>query len=178
MRQHREGAPADWLRAALLVAGSGAGGGLLADRSQRRPELTRAAGTYVLLLSLPQTTPLVIGRLGAFDFPAGWYTYVGSAFGPGGLRGRLSHHLAPVTKPHWHIDHLRQAAICREVWFTADEISREHDWATALRTSPGASMPAPRFGASDCACPTHLIHFADKPDLTAILGGEIVGQVV
>ncbi|MCK6579853.1 MAG: GIY-YIG nuclease family protein [Anaerolineae bacterium] len=94
---------------------------------------------------------------------------MGSAFGPGGLRGRLAHHLAPVRKPHWHIDYLRQAATCREVWSVAGEASREHAWAAALLATPGASTPAPRFGASDCACPTHLIHFAVKPDLTALL---------
>ena len=42
-------------------------------------------GTYVLLLHLPDNEQLTIGKLGTFDFPAGWYAYVGSAFGPGGV---------------------------------------------------------------------------------------------
>lgn len=121
-------------------------------------------GTYTLILRLDAPANLTIGKLGAFDFPAGWYAYVGSAFGSGGLRGRLKHHLAPVRKPHWHIDYLRTAATVREVWCIASETRYEHTWAAALRAMPGATIPAPRFGASDCKCPSHLIHFAGHPD--------------
>jgi Uri superfamily endonuclease len=127
-------------------------------------------GTYVLILQLSQPARLTTGKLGEFDFPAGWYAYVGSAFGPGGLRGRLKHHLAPVTKPHWHIDYLRSAASVREVWYLIGEAICEHQWADTLRSMPGAAIPAPRFGASDCTCETHLIYFAEKPDSGVLRG--------
>jgi hypothetical protein len=32
---------------------------------------------------------------------------------------------------------------------------------------PGASIPAPGLGASDCCCSAHLIYFATPPDLAA-----------
>ena len=64
-------------------------------------------GSYILLLYLPLNITLTVGRLGTFDFPAGWYAYVGSAFGAGGLVGRIKHHLQPLENPHWHIDYLR-----------------------------------------------------------------------
>lgn len=120
-------------------------------------------GTYILILQLDQGTHLTIGKLGSFDLPAGWYAYVGSAFGPGGLRGRLKHHLAPVARPHWHIDYLRQVASVQEVWWIASETRYEHEWAAALRQRPGATIPVPRFGASDCKCVSHLLHFRHKP---------------
>jgi Uri superfamily endonuclease len=126
--------------------------------------LPTSKGTYILLLRLDEPARLAAGRLGTFDFPAGWYAYTGSAFGPGGLRGRLKHHLTPVTKPHWHIDYLRQIAPVHTVWYTASETVYEHDWAAALRALPGAAVPARRFGASDCDCITHLIHFPTMPD--------------
>jgi Uri superfamily endonuclease len=119
-------------------------------------------GTYVLILQLDTSAHLTIGKLGSFDFPAGWYAYVGSAFGPGGLRGRLKHHLSPVTKLHWHIDYLRTVANVREVWWATDDTRYEHQWAAALQKSLDAIIPAPRFGASDCKCATHLVYFPEK----------------
>ena len=133
-------------------------------------------GTYILILHLALPARLTIGKFGTFDFPGGWYAYVGSAFGSGGLRGRLKHHLAPVTKPHWHIDYLRAAAPVREVWYFADEKVDEHKWATALLSLPEATLPVARFGASDCKCEAHLFCFAEKPDL--VIFHRLVGAAV
>ena len=36
-------------------------------------------GTYSLSLHLVAPARLRVGRLGIFDFPAGWYVYVGTA---------------------------------------------------------------------------------------------------
>ena len=44
-------------------------------------------GTYILISHLESMVRLDIGRMGRFDFVPGFYAYVGSAFGPGGLRG-------------------------------------------------------------------------------------------
>ncbi|MFW5691835.1 MAG: GIY-YIG nuclease family protein [Chloroflexota bacterium] len=120
-------------------------------------------GTYVLILNLPESQSVTAGRLGTFDFTAGWYAYVGSAFGPGGLRGRLRHHLAPVKKPHWHVDYLRAVAPVREVWALASTDVYEHVWATVFGKYPGAAIAVPRFGASDCRCAAHLIYLPGKP---------------
>jgi Uri superfamily endonuclease len=49
-------------------------------------------GTYALLLKLDKQERITVGRLGTFGFPAGYYLYVGSALGPGGLRARLARH--------------------------------------------------------------------------------------
>ncbi len=95
----------------------------------------------------------------------GYYLYMGSAFGPGGLRGRLSHHFAPPASPYWHIDYLRQAAELLEVWHTDDPVKREHVWARALCKHPQCSIPAPRFGASDCRCPAHLVYMEARPSM-------------
>jgi len=134
------------------------------NRPSAMPNFPGDRGTYTLILWLAAPAHLTIGQLGSFDFPAGWYAYVGSAFGAGGLRGRLKHHLTPVSKPHWHIDYLRAVAPLREIWWLATETRYEHTWADALRALPGAVVPAPRFGASDCRCPSHLISFNDAPD--------------
>lgn len=134
----------------------------------RLASLPAERGVYCLVLRLCAPVQLTVGQLGSFAFPAGWAVYVGSAGGAGGLRGRLKHHLEPASKPHWHIDYLRHVAPIREIWYAAAPTRDEHPWAAALCSLPGAAIPAPRFGASDCRCPTHLAHFADEPDAAAL----------
>lgn len=135
-----------------------------------------APGTYILLLRLGTAATLAVGRRGTFGFPAGAYAYVGSAFGPGGLRGRLKHHLSPVARPHWHIDYLRAVAPVRAVYYHASATRHEHTWAAALLAAPGTTVPAPRFGASNCTCPAHLVRLAAPPDaawLAAVVGAPL-----
>lgn len=124
-----------------------------------------ATGTYVLLLQLPFSQTVAVGKLGTFDLPAGWYAYVGSAFGAGGLVSRLKHHLKPVQSPHWHIDYLRQVAPVQEVWLAPDTERREHVWVELMLAIPGASVLVDGFGASDSPHEAHLIYFDVKPDL-------------
>jgi Uri superfamily endonuclease len=125
-------------------------------------------GTYALILNLPQSVADVrIGRLGRFHCPAGWYAYVGSARGPGGLAARLARHLRLLKPLHWHIDYLRIHASPIEVWYVTGTRRWECDWARVLLGLSGASAPVSRFGASDCRCAAHLAHFAMPPDLAA-----------
>lgn len=134
-------------------------------------------GTYALILRLPRSAENVrIGRLGRFRFSSGWYVYVGSARGPGGLAARLARHLRPLKPLHWHVDYLRAQAQPVQVWYAAGTQKRECAWARVLSSLPGASVSVPRFGASDCRCPAHLIYFAMLPDVTAFAGtlGELV----
>ncbi len=121
------------------------------------------AGQYVLLLYLPDDERLTIGKLGTFHFPAGWYAYVGSAFGAGGLVGRLKHHLRPVERPHWHIDYLRQAAFMDEIWLSPDTEKREEAWVELMLAIPGAAILVDGFGASDSSQESHLIYFEVRP---------------
>ncbi len=134
------------------------------------------AGTYALILKLPNTAAITVGRLGRFQFPHGWYVYAGSARGPGGLAARISRHLRFPKPLHWHVDYLGADAQAVEIWYAVGIQKRECAWAGALTGLGGASIPAPRFGASDCRCPTHLLHFATAPDVTAF--ARAVGEPV
>jgi Uri superfamily endonuclease len=122
-------------------------------------------GTYVLILHLSGEASISIGRLGTFGLPVGYYLYVGSARGPGGLRARLQRHLRREKPQHWHIDYLLSVSNVVEVWSTVSPRRLECLWAQVLLKMPGASTPALRFGSSDCGCPTHLIHFTSQPSL-------------
>lgn len=117
-----------------------------------------APGTYALVLALDRPRRIVIGRLGVFDFPAGWYVYAGSALGPGGLAARVARHLRREKRLHWHIDYLLRHARVVEVWIRAGPERCECAWARAAAALPGATIAVPRFGASDCRCAGHLVY--------------------
>jgi Uri superfamily endonuclease len=129
-----------------------------------RLETISNQGTYALILSLNQNSNIEVGSLGIISFITGFYVYVGSAFGSGGLRARLAHHLLPMHRPNWHIDYLRMQANILNIWFTCDPIRREHAWACVFPEMKDALVPILGFGASDCNCPSHLFYFQSMPD--------------
>ncbi|MGB9879850.1 MAG: GIY-YIG nuclease family protein [Anaerolineae bacterium] len=120
--------------------------------------MDQQGGTYALILKLEKETQIRIGRLGTFSFPPGYYVYVGSALGSGGLQARLARHQRSDKKLHWHIDYL--LAHARIVGIQVDHSGKrlECRWAQVLLSEPWARVVAPRFGASDCRCLTHLIY--------------------
>ncbi|MFA6012073.1 MAG: GIY-YIG nuclease family protein [Desulfobacteraceae bacterium] len=120
-------------------------------------------GTYILVLRLAKATALSIGKLGHFDFKKGYYLYVGSAFGPGGLASRLKHHLSVSPKPRWHLDYLRPATTITDIRISDENERAEHIWATHLSLMENFSIPIPGFGSSDCHCLAHLFHSPKKP---------------
>ncbi len=125
-------------------------------------------GTYILILHLETALAhLQVGRLGAYAFAPGFYLYVGSAFGSGGLPARLAHHQQRTKRrPHWHIDYLRQHTRLLEVWSMSGLPRREHSWCAALANAAQLHMPIRGFGASDTTCPSHLFYMPDRPQMT------------
>ena len=119
-------------------------------------------GSYALVLRLGRGRRLKIGKLGAFDFPAGYYLYLGSALG--GLDTRVRRHLDKAKRHHWHIDRLTAVAPVVQVWWAAGTERLECTWATAVLDLPGVAVPAPGFGSSDCTCASHLVLLPDTPD--------------
>jgi Uri superfamily endonuclease len=51
--------------------------------------MTSKLGTYVIVLASRTAGRVRVGKLGTFQLRPGFYVYVGSAHGPGGLRARL-----------------------------------------------------------------------------------------
>ena len=126
-------------------------------------DLEPKSGTYALLLSSARNAVIRVGRLGELRLRRGFYVYVGSALGPGGVRARVAHHLHPAERPHWHIDYLKVHASLEAVWFCYGRQTREHRWANRFAAIPGASAPLAGFGSSDCDCESHLFYFRKSP---------------
>jgi Uri superfamily endonuclease len=128
-------------------------------------DLPEDNGTYILVVQVSQMKRLGIGSLGEFDIIPGFYAYVGSAFGSGGLRARIGHHLESTAEPHWHIDYLLQVATPVGVWLTTANRKLEHRWAELLEDAAGFRVPILRFGSSDYhrSRSSHLFYSKRRP---------------
>ena len=136
-------------------------------------------GTYALLLHAEETQSIEVGALGMMTVRPGWYVYVGSAFGPGGLQARVQRHVRGDGALHWHVDYLRTVTSLPSVWYTHDDERRECTWATLLRKASSSPVPMEGFGASDCDCPAHLVAFDEPPARSAFrerLQAEVPGH--
>ena len=120
-------------------------------------------GTYTLILFSAIRKPVKIGKLGILSVKPGFYAYIGSAFGPGGLQARLTHHLSHSGREHWHIDYLSPILNVCEIWHTNDPVRREHHWAQVHAQTRAAVLLLPDFGSSDCRCRSHLFFYKSKP---------------
>lgn len=132
-------------------------------------------GTYALVLRSEGRAGVQIGRWGCLDVRRGYYLYVGSALGPGGVRARVARHCRERKTRHWHIDYLRECADISAVWYRHAPDRDEHRWARAA-AGLDACEPVPGFGCSDCRCVSHLFFSAVEPrfDLfSAATGGSV-----
>jgi Uri superfamily endonuclease len=132
-------------------------------------------GTYALILSCASNASIQVGRLGTMQLQRGYYVYMGSALGPGGLRARIAHHQKLSTRPHWHIDYLRAHTRLRSVWLWYDGRRHEHEWARAMQKAQDATIPLMGFGASDCSCLSHLYFLQRHPTQSVLRGGGLFG---
>lgn len=134
-------------------------------------------GTYILLLQNPSFARAQIGRWRAVEFEAGYYLYVGSAFGPGGVRARVLRHFRTEKKKHWHVDYLRDFMQPYEAWYSFEPQPLEHQWAQSLQKMRGM-QPVRGFGCSDCHCVSHLFRSSEAPNLALFQGvcGERVAK--
>ncbi|MDN5358738.1 MAG: hypothetical protein PWP76_581 [Candidatus Diapherotrites archaeon] len=116
-------------------------------------ELPKEKGTYILLLELDGSIS-VRTKYGRRNLEPGIYAYVGSAFGPGGLRARIERHWRKEKRKHWHIDDVTTSDHCKQIGafvFPGEQIEGE------LAEMLGRVFkPVPGFGASDSREDTHL----------------------
>ena len=118
---------------------------------------TSPSNCYQLLIRLRQACRIQVGKLGRFDFEAGYYIYSGSA--KRNLEARVARHCRKQKPLRWHIDYLTsqpQAEVIETRTFVGDECQ--------LNQACKGTIPAPGFGASDChqGCGAHLKYLGRK----------------
>ncbi len=116
-------------------------------------------GSYLLILEIAHSRNVDVGALGKILFQKGYYVYTGSA--RVNLTKRIERHLRRRKQFHWHIDYLRDRAESCKALPVRSNSDLEHDMANALGKL--ADWTIPRFGSSDCKCPTHLFGFKANP---------------
>lgn len=122
-------------------------------------------GTYVIILRSDVSTELQVGRWGMLNIRPAYYSYVGSAFGSGGVRARVMRHFRAGKPKHWHIDYLRELTVPVGAWYSHAPERLEHEWAQHFQDMSGVAAEK-GFGCSDCRCYSHLFVTASLPDLT------------
>jgi len=133
-------------------------------------------GTYALNLKSHSSETIQVGCWGQLGLQAGYYIYVGSAFGSGGVRARVGRHFRTEKRKHWHIDYLQEYVTPMEAWVNYEAKPFEHEWAQALNKMDEV-ITIQGFGCSDCRCSSHLFHLSTelKPALfSGIVGVNLV----
>lgn len=119
-------------------------------------------GSYCLVFRTPGCT-ICVGALGSLLFQAGWYVYIGSALGSGGLH-RLGRHISLTRlrdkRPTWHVDYLLLSPEFSLV-YTVCAISVERY--ECLLSSELNRNRIQGFGCSDCSCTSHLFYREEDP---------------
>jgi len=116
-------------------------------------------GVYIMYITLGSKKRLKVGSLKLQSFDAGLFAYVGSARGPGGLRGRLRRHMGLKGRPralHWHVDHIISNPDSKIVGFHVLEGASEH--LVAEKVGSFARVSFRGFGCSDCNCNSHFFY--------------------
>ena len=77
-------------------------------------ELPKKGGGYAIILYVEKTIWINLFKK-PIRIEPGFYVYVGSACGPGGLRARILRHLRRSKKVRWHIDKITSNVSARIV---------------------------------------------------------------
>ncbi|HDD63764.1 MAG TPA: GIY-YIG nuclease family protein [Thermoprotei archaeon] len=133
-------------------------------------EIPNEKGVYVLVLHLNRKIKLRVGSLSYQLFKPGYYYYVGSALGPGGLRARIYRHLRSSKKVRWHIDYLTVNQLFKPVLIVYAYSTERIECNISLSLlSRGFKPYIRKFGSFDCrSCPTHL-YYAKELNLEKVI---------
>jgi len=119
-------------------------------------------GSYVLVLRARAGFEKRVGSLGNLIFNKGFYAYIGSAFGPGGIGARVARH-SRREKVRWHIDYILDSTEVVDV-FVAPGRRTESELA---RACVAAFNYVRGFGCSDKRSDvSHLLYLPSAEELS------------
>ncbi len=127
-------------------------------------------GSYCLIIRLSEDRKIRIGKLGVFDFPEGYYIYVGSAMK--NLKQRVSRHLSSTKKFRWHIDYFLEVSHIVKLLIFPSKKRLESKISKFLEKEVkkgNSSIIAPKFGSTDSKDKTHLFYFVSRRELNTAL---------
>jgi len=123
-------------------------------------------GSYILIITNSDEATVRVGALGDIIFASGFYLYIGSALGPGGLNKRILRHLRYDKKIHWHIDYFLglQTTNIVAIGELVNDKKMECAIIQAVKqlVTHGKIIPIKNFGSSDCQYESHLFYFKNQ----------------
>jgi Uri superfamily endonuclease len=136
------------LHADLQIIGAFGAGEFCTMESQ----IPALPGAYLLLIELTKVTDVKLRKMPSASVAPGRYVYAGSAYGPGGLKARISRHMRRTKVQRWHIDQLTETGV-RGVWIFPG--CNECDLVDINSSLP---VPIIGFGSTDRKrCHSHLL---------------------
>ena len=114
-------------------------------------------GTYLLFIKIIKSVEITIkGKSSLLN--AGYYIYIGSAFGAGGLSSRLHRHLRKIKKKHWHIDQITSSTFSEIICIGVLLKQRVECELSKIIGDIEKTVPITGFGNSDCEkkCISHF----------------------
>ena len=115
-------------------------------------------GIYALIISIQQTICFPF-KSQCYCLEPGIYVYIGSAHGPGGVKGRVERHLRHEKKIKWHIDNITISPDAKIAGIVYASTENPECILTPKLEKLGFTHPIPGFGSSDCkrGCRSHLL---------------------
>ena len=118
-------------------------------------------GSYILFIRINQIIPVII-RNKIVQLKSGYYLYVGSAFGAGGLSSRLHRHIRKIKKKHWHIDQITMSQYSSVEGIGISIDKRSECEISHVFSRMESIIPIKGFGNSDCdTCKSHFFKIAE-----------------
>jgi sugar fermentation stimulation protein A len=117
-------------------------------------------GVYCIIIYLPCSKKIRIGKLGSIKFPRGYYCYIGSALN--NLKKRIQRHLSKNKKFHWHIDYFLKHSKIIDIKTIETQKKIECELSKDVAALSKKTI-VKKFGSSDCNCRTHLHFFKENP---------------
>lgn len=114
-------------------------------------------GTYLFFFRLRK--PLTVKTRGGkvFFLKEGYYVYIGSAFGGGGIEKRVGRHLKREKPKRWHLDFVTTSEVFEFLSYVPFYGKRiECNLAGLFENNGELFEPVKGFGCTDCSCKSHL----------------------
>jgi len=133
--------------------------------------IPRDKGLYILLGYVTKDVSINVGRLGTILFRRGFYLYIGSAKGAGGLYTRLKRHLLRSKKTRWHIDYLTVNPHFKPLFiFYTTNLDLSEDIIVSTLVNHGFKIAVKGFGSTDdVKVESHLLYTQEEPLKTIVV---------
>ena len=145
-------------------------------------ELLRIPGYYILVLEVPKRLVVNTKANRRFILDPGFYIYIGSARGSGGLIARVNRHFRRNKKLFWHIDYLttRRSVRIVAVYTLVDMVDPQRDYESLLSVKLSRLLePVEGFGTSDKPRDkAHLYHCGGRLNECLLILDKILDETL